>query len=138
MGSAALFAAAVVAAVTLSVPTIQAPSEASVLPQIESAKAVEALREVAVGPPTLQKHYLEVEPGVLFAVKGKRERRQVRFARLVKGLTGDRREVYVNEGFPTFRHRENNAGIRTEHWTYLAKRITYVFHEDRLVGILPF
>lgn len=135
MGSASF--AAVVAAVLIAVSS-PVSSRASVLPQIAAALEVKAEGEGTPGVPVLRKHYLEVEPGVFVAVKGERERRQVRFARLIQSLSGDRLAVYEKEGFPTFRHREREAGIRTIHWTYAEKGVTYVFRDDRLVSVTPF
>ena len=72
------------------------------------------------------------------AVKGQRERRQVRAARWRQSLSGDRLEVYDQEGFPVYRHYESYAGIRSEHWTYRENRVTYVFKAGELIQTRPF
>jgi hypothetical protein len=138
MGSASISALSAAAAAALLVVSSPVSSPASILPQIKDANATEAQQEAPVLVPALRKHFVEVSPGIYVAVKGERERRQVRFARLLKSLSGDRLEVYEREGFPTFRHRELEAGIRTEHWTYAGENVTYVFRGDRLVSVVPF
>lgn len=127
-----LAAAALAAGISLP----PSPSEASALDQIRAGrKTAEA---VGVEGPTLTKHYIEVEPGVYFAVKGARERRQVRMARWVDGLEGDRAAVFAAHGMPTFRHQELEAGRTTEIWSYAEGRRTYVFRGDRLLEHRPF
>ena len=142
MGSAtsAAFLAAIVFLGSTTALVGSAPvSSASVLSQIEEANTAEKSSPAPPGKvPVLRKHYVEVSPGVFIAVKGKRERRQIRHARLRKGYAGDRATIYGREGFPTFRHRENDGGIRTEHWTYLQGQVTYIFSGDRLVAVRPF
>lgn len=78
-------------------------------------------------------HGVEVAPGIYVRVKGPNERRRVRYALWTQGLSGDRREVYQGEGFPPFRHYENFAGDRTEHWSYPGSHTTYVFRDGSLV-----
>lgn len=74
--------------------------------------------------------YAEILPDVYVKMKGKRARRMARFARWNQGLDGDRLSVYSYEGYPYYRHYENDGGVRTEHWTYRERGITYVFSED--------
>lgn len=135
MGSASRAAAVAAALVILSCPIA---SRASILPQIKEAEALKAKMGSSLTTPVLSKHYVEVQKGVFVAVKGARERRQVRFARLVEAWQGDRRAVYEREGFPTFRYRELEAGVTTEHWTYPGKQVTYTFQGDRLLSVDPF
>jgi hypothetical protein len=135
MGSASRAATAAVALVILSCPTA---SRASILPQIREAEALGTEMGSSLTTPTLRKHYVEVKEGIFVAVKGARERRQVRFARLIDSFGGDRREVYERQGFPVFRYRERAAGVETEHWTYPGKQVTYTFQGDRLIAVDPF
>jgi hypothetical protein len=134
MGSAS-FAAAAVAVVVLSSAV---PSRASILPQIQKAETLQEEAGAALNTPALREHYVEVDPGVFVAVKGARERRQVRFARLISMFEGARREVYERKGFPTFRHFERVGGARTEHWSYPDDHVTYVFRGNDLVAVSPF
>lgn len=137
MGSAT-WAAALIVAVFAG---LASSTEASLLPQIEAAREIHQTREtlgIEKSPPALRKHYVEVEPGDYVAVRGSRERRQVRFARLIEGLDGDRLEVFQREGFPTFRHQENFGGEVTTHWSYLKSGVTYIFRGDDLVRTVPY
>jgi hypothetical protein len=95
-----------------------AASANSILPAIESAKT----RDGAV-----MKHYVEIDKGVWIAVKGMRERRQVRFARLVQMWSKDQQKVALKQGWPNFRWREDYAGHVTEVWSYPEVDKEYVF-----------
>jgi hypothetical protein len=111
-----------------------APAHAGgLLPRIDVALENAQAAEVSYDP--LSKHYVEVSPGIFIAVKGMKERRQVRFARWTEGLDGDRLEVYLAEGFPTHRHFESDLGARTEHWSYPARGLTYVFRDGILIDV---
>jgi hypothetical protein len=112
---------------------ISAPARASLLPQIQEARALQ--EQQGAWTRTLTKHYVEVKPGVKVAVRGARERRQVRFARWVESLTGDRLAVFEAAGFPLYRHRETAGGDRTELWTYPEEGRVYVFRDEDLVEI---
>jgi hypothetical protein len=79
-----------------------------------------------------------VQVVVKVPVKGKQERKQVRYARWHLLVDGDQRQVYEKEGWPTYRHREDYAGVVTERWTYADRHITYVFEGNRLVDTNPF
>ena len=116
---------------TMTVPS--PPARASLLPQIQEARQLSVEANLASLPVT--KHYVEVAPGIYVAVKGAKERRQVRFARWVDGLQGDREAVYEAEGFPTHRHFETQAGDRTEHWVYPERGLVYVFRGDVLADV---
>ena len=115
------------------VPLPLASAWASLLPQIDAARQYRL--EAGLSELPISKHYVQVAPGVWYAVKGEKERRQVRFARWLDGLTGDRLAVYEIVGFPTNRHFENYAGDRTEHWLYADLGILYVFRGDMLVDV---
>lgn len=73
---------------------------------------------------------------VSIPVDSAKERKQVRYARLLLLLDGDRLHVYRTEGWPTARRRVDFAGSVTEHWIYDDKHITYVFQGDRLIETL--
>lgn len=99
---------------------------ASILP------AVEASRSRSLG---LAKHYVEVAPGVRMAVKGERERRQVRYARLVNSWSADQQSVAATAGFPYHRFRELAGSRLTETWFYPDQNLQYVFdRRGRLIG----
>ena len=122
------------AAMALAVATLPlAAAQASLLPQIDAARQYRL--EAGLSELPISKHYVQVAPGVWVAVKGEKERRQVRFARWLDGLTGDRLAVYEIVGFPTNRHFENYAGDRTEHWIYADLGLLYVFRGDVLVDV---
>jgi len=123
---------ALVATVTFAA----AASAGSILPQIRTARSLTALG--LSEEPVLRKHYVEVAPGVYQAVKGERERRQIRFARWKAMLDGDRARIYETHGHPVFRHQELTAGILREFWTYPEQRWTYVFEGGRLVDTRRF
>lgn len=85
------------------------------------------IRERYGAPPG---RYAEVMPDVYVRVKGKRGRRMARFARWNQGLDGDRLLVYMTEGYPYYRHYLNDAGVRTEHWSYRERGVSYIFSRD--------
>lgn len=113
------------------------PARASLLRQIDRARdwraaaAEDALALPARG--ILTKHSVETAPGTRVAVKGSRERRQVRFARWADALAGDRARIHALLGRPPFRHYERSAGDRLEFWTYPGERRMYIFRGNRLV-----
>ncbi|HYV50555.1 MAG TPA: hypothetical protein VE910_01530 [Dongiaceae bacterium] len=110
---------------------LHSPAESSLLPQIDQARQYAA--QAGLGSLPISKHYVEMAPGVFQAVRGEKERRQVRFARWVDGLSGDRLAVYDAVGFPTNRHFENYGGDRTEHWLYADLGALYIFRDDVLI-----
>ncbi len=77
--------------------------------------------------------YIEVKPGILLTVKGKRARKNLRFMNLRAAWGGDRSRIYETYGFPRYRHRENDQGIISEFWTYPEAYVTFVFRGDRLL-----
>jgi hypothetical protein len=100
---------------------VLAPGEAganSILPAIESARTEGG---------QVMKHYVEVDDGVWVAVKGMRERRQVRFARLVRMWSKDQQKVALKQGWPSFRWREDYAGRVSEVWSYPEADREFVF-----------
>lgn len=102
-----------------------APVTASVIPAVDKA--------VSAGT-TLGKHYVEVAPGVWVAVKGQRERRQVRFARLVAFWSPDQKSVAEKKGFPFHRWRNLEGETLTETWFYPDSNKQFVFDaEGRLL-----
>ena len=113
-----------------------APAESSLLPQIDRAR--QSAAQAGLGSLPISKHYVEMAPGVFQAVRGEKERRQVRFARWLDGLSGDRLFVYNSVGFPTNRHFENYAGDRTEHWLYADLGALYIFRDDVLIEVRTF
>lgn len=65
--------------------------------------------------------------------KGAKERRAERYAKLIESFEGDRRAIYAQYGFPSFRYRERDSrGVRTT-WVYVSEDLTFVFEGDRLV-----
>lgn len=102
-----------------------APAAASVLPSVHAAEKAGT---------TLGKHYVEVSPGVWVAVKGERERRQVRFARLVAFWSPDQKMVAEKKGFPFHRWRNLEGDRLTETWFYPDTNRQFVFDaEGRLL-----
>jgi hypothetical protein len=93
-------------------------SAGSILPGIESARRRDT---------RISKHYVEVDNGIWMAVKGSRERRQVRFARLIETWSLDQQKIAAKLGFPSFRFREDYAGVITEIWSYPGADKEYVF-----------
>jgi hypothetical protein len=108
-----------------------APAGASVLPQIEAALALQEATDGEFG--AITKHYIEIAPGVRHAVRGARERNQVKFFLWVTGLSADRRAVYDELGYPTERYRERDGDRVTEYWRYESVHRTYVFEGDTLL-----
>lgn len=131
-----LLTASLVVTLGLQAPPAAGTATASLLPAIDHARDLRE-REVNTAP-VLRKHYVEVSPGVFLAVKGQRERRQVRMARWIDGLEGDRAAVFGEQGFPTFRHLELQTGRSLEIWSYPATGVTYVFEGNRLLARRPF
>ncbi|HZL83928.1 MAG TPA: hypothetical protein VFD07_00970 [Candidatus Krumholzibacteria bacterium] len=93
----------------------------------------------------LTKHRVEVtveengsEERYSTTVRGAKERKQVRYASWQLQLAGDRAEMFEKAGAPTYRTRENFAGVLTERWTYASRHVTYVFQGDRLVDTESF
>ena len=114
---------ALAAVLTLSLTPLASAN--SVLPAIDSAKTQGG---------AVMKHYVEIDEGVWIAVKGMRERRQVRFARLVQMWSKDQKKVALKQGWPNFRWREDYAGHQTEIWSYPEADKEYVF--DVETGLL--
>jgi hypothetical protein len=110
---------------------VAAPVQASLLEQIEAALALQEATDGQYG--AITKRYIEIEPGVRQAVRGERERRQVKFFRWVAGLSQDRRAVYDELGYPTERYRERDGERVTEYWRYESVHMTYVFQGDTLL-----
>jgi hypothetical protein len=106
------------------------PADASILEQLNEIYGL--LEEDPSAEVTLSKHF--VEATALIAVKGAQERKQVRHALWLLMLGGDRLEVYLAEGYPSHRHRENHAGITRELWSYPKSRTTYIFKDGNLIG----
>lgn len=119
------------AALLVSWAAAAAPAQAST--QLKKVRhAVETARSDEGSLASLGKHLVEVEPGVYLAVRGKRERRQVRHARWVEMLEGDRKSVFNKLGAPTHRFYETTAGIRTETWIYPRHHVKFVFRGDEV------
>lgn len=107
-------------------------AEASILqPLQEIISSVEA-GDIDAANVSLTSHAVRVN-GKTTSVHGKRERRQVRYARLHLLLDGDQRTAYEAHGWPTYRLREDAMGVITETWTYPEKNLTLVFRGNRLI-----
>jgi hypothetical protein len=72
-------------------------------------------------------------PEELFALRGKRGRKQLRRANWVALLQDDRARIHQEMGHPTYRIYELNMDVRTELWTYPEANRVYVFQGDRLI-----
>ncbi|HEX7878525.1 MAG TPA: hypothetical protein VF720_03900 [Candidatus Eisenbacteria bacterium] len=116
-------------------PMVRTGSTAS-LPHVGTASSVRGATGTSTVPAavlaresglTLGKHYLEVSPGIWVPVNGERERRNVRYARLVAFWSDDQRDVAVDEGFPHHRWRDLYDGHYTETWFYPDVNRQYVF-----------
>ena len=110
---------------------VAAPVQASLLEQIETALALQEATDGQYG--AITKHYIEIAPGVRQAVRGEKERRQVKFFRWVAGLSVDRRAVYDELGYPTERYRERDGDRLTETWRYESTHMSYIFEGDTLL-----
>ena len=131
----------IVLAVLAAVPALSAgpaPANPTSSPGIEAEEVPLTQAGVWAVSPQLSRRLVQVSPGVYVAVKGKHERRHVRVARWIEGLSGDRRATYASAGFPVYRYRELAENHLFEYWTYPDRRLTYVFEGDRLVGTEPF
>lgn len=123
-----------IAAAALGFGAIDA--ESSILEELQAAISLVDAGVVDVDDVKLTKRVVEVV--VKVPIKGKQERKQVRYARWYLQLDGDQRQVYEREGWPTYRHREDYAGVVTERWSYADAHITYVFKGNQLVDTNPF
>ena len=90
--------------------------------------------ELLQGKPALQEQQMAV-PDELFALRGKRGRKQLRRANWVALLQGDRARIHQEMGHPTYRIYELNMDVRTELWTYPEANRVYAFQGDRLIEI---
>ena len=106
-------------------------ADASIQRELDKLVASVESGDVDVEDVTISKR--RVQYTVTIPVKGKKERKQVRYARLKLLLEGDRLQVYRTKGWPTHRRREDYAGSVTELWIYDAQRMTYIFKEGRLI-----
>jgi hypothetical protein len=68
------------------------------------------------------------------AVRGKDGRRTARFDRLIASFKDDRRAIYTQYGFPSYRHYEMEFETRTEHWIYMVEDLEFIFIGDRLIS----
>jgi hypothetical protein len=96
-------------------------------PAARAGSALPAINSAGHRNLQVMKHYIEVDDGVWVAVKGMRERRQVRFARLVESWSPDQQKVAHKHGWPESRYREDYAGRIVEIWTYPDADKEYVF-----------
>lgn len=105
-------------------------SAGSILPAIEAARRAPDARSWDVG-----KHYVKVGDNLWMAVKGKRERRQVRYSRLWSTWSADQRRVATELGFPVHRLLELDSGRESETWSYPEHHVRVVFDgTGRLLG----
>jgi hypothetical protein len=82
--------------------------------------------------PTLTRTQIVTSNGT-FAVKGQRERKQVRMAAWYLSLNGDRLRIRQEMGHPTYRMLTLRSDVRTEVWTYPEHNRAYVFDGDTLI-----
>ena len=82
--------------------------------------------------PRLAKRQITTTNGT-FAIKGARERKQVRLAAWNLSLQGDRLRIREEMGYPTYRLYELRSDVRTELWTYPHLDRVYVFRGDTLI-----
>ncbi len=109
----------IVTLVTLALALLAGSASAYPVPAVQTAKSAGL---------TLGKHYVEVAPGVWVAVKGERERRNVRFARLVAFWSDDQKLVANEQGFPVHRWRDQYDNRLTETWFYPDMNRQFVFN----------
>jgi hypothetical protein len=107
----------------------------NLIPQIDQALDAWKSGEIAQFP--LGLHRIEIAPGEFRAVKGIKERREVRHARWAALLEGDRARVLEEEGYPAYRYRETAMGQSAEYWIYPGRGIVYVFRDGALVDVRP-
>ena len=111
----------VLVVLAFSVPAVLAfsvPARASVLPQIEAVSSTNA--------GFVSKHYIS-DGKVLYAVRGMKERRQVRFANALRAFSADKQKVYGEQGWPHSRYRIDDGGRITEVWAYYDTDRAFVF-----------
>ena len=106
-------------------------ADASIQRELDELVALVESGDVDISDVTMSKR--RVQYSVIIPVKGKKERKQVRYARLRLLLEGDRLHIYQTEGWPTHRRREDFAGSITELWIYDPQRITYIFKDGLLI-----
>lgn len=97
----------------------------SILPALDTARRLADPKPWDIG-----KHYVRVGDNVWVAVKGRRERRQVRYSRLWSVWSADQRRTAVELGFPVNRLLEIGAGRETETWSYPERRLRIVFDDE--------
>jgi hypothetical protein len=107
--------------------TLAAAMVLAVLPVPGHASIIQGIHRARRHSATIGKHYVEVEDGVWVAVKGRRERRQVRFARLPETWSLDQQKVASQYGWPVYRVREDASGQVTETWSYPDHDVEFVF-----------
>ncbi len=95
--------------------------------EVRAGSILPAIGSAGVQNGIVSKHFVEIEPGVFVAVKGSRERRQVRYRRLVAGWSADQKAVAEASGFPVMRWRDLTAGVTTEIWSYPEQNRQFVF-----------
>ena len=82
--------------------------------------------------PRLSKRQITTSNGT-YAIKGARERKQVRLAAWNLSLKGDQLRIREEMGYPTYRVYELRSDERTELWTYPHLDRVYVFRGDTLI-----
>lgn len=128
---------ALTAALALSGPLPGLPGQAragSILPAIEAAR-----QRTGSTAYDIDKHYVRVGDNAWIAVKGRRERRQVRYSRLWATWSDDQRRVATELGFPVNRLLELETSRTRETWSYPAQGLIIVFDDaghlvDRHIG----
>lgn len=114
---------ALAVAATLSAPSAEAQS---IWPEL---KDIIALSEEDPGAAIHLSKRL-VHATVTIPVHGAKARKQVRRALWLLKLEGDRLDVYLDEGYPRHRYRENYAGRTRELWSYPESGLAYIFNEQ--------
>lgn len=123
-------AALIVAPAILSGAFVGPVAAGSILPAIERAHRLPEARAWDVG-----KHFVRIGDETWIAVKGRRERRQVRFSRLWTVWSPAQRQTALELGFPINRLLEISAGRETQTWSYPERHLQVVFDgEGRLIG----
>ena len=122
----------IIAAIAAGTFALQAAPSAQAGVYEELQRSVREYKTHEAPAPTLSKHQITTSKGT-FAIKGARERKQVRLAAWNLSLKGDRLRIREEMGYPTYRVYELRSDERTELWTYPHLDRVYVFQGDTLI-----
>lgn len=98
----------------------------------ELQRSVREYRTDDATAPQLGKRLISTSSGT-YAVKGQRQRKQVRLAAWDLSLQGDRLRIRQEKGYPTSRLYELRTNVLTEIWTYSHEDRVYIFRGDTLL-----